>query len=475
MGVSQLFYDIIGVVFKDFGWCFMENSVNKKYIIKKKIIKSINNIKLHYYDKREKDINYKHLRVNSIDFLRGILVILTMFIINQGLEDNISKNFKISVWNGMTLADIILPLFVIVMSASIPFFVKKNYENGDIIKTILKRVFIRAIILFTIGIVFSVLFLEPEKVVRLTGPYQLIAINYLICSLIYIGLLNLRMKNNALAYVFVVLGLVLALIFSLIAFGKGIDIEKNTFILVDKSLISGFKSASIADPEGIMACFSSTSLGFIGVSMGCILNKKPIDKKYRHYKRPHKVRTEGFTRQNILIDIKSWLNIKSIKSIYSNYYRMNNEAKKIIHLLVFSIMLFLISLFASIWLPANRNVFSITLVTRISSLAFLLEMILYIFCDILDIRFGVNLIQNIGVNAILIIIVVQAVHRLIHFIKLKSIYTGMWMPFNNWFTTELILPIAGIDYASALYSLLITSIWVMSLNLLEKYKIKINI
>lgn len=453
----------------------MEINVNKKYIIKKKIIKSINNIKLHYYDKREKDMNYEHLRVNSIDFMRGLLVILTIFIINQGLEDSISRSFKISVWNGMTLADIILPLFIIVMSASIPFFVKKNYEDGDRIKAILKKVFIRALILFVIGIIFSILFLESDKVVRLTGPYQLIAIDYLICSLIYIGLLNLRMKNNALAYVFVILGLVLSLIFSLIAFGKGIDIEKNIFVLVDKSLISGFKSVSLADPEGIMACFSSISLGFIGLSMGCILNKKPIDKKYRYYKRPRKVRTEGFTRRNLLIDIKSWLNMKSIKSIYSNYYRMNNEAKKIIHLFVFSIILFLISLLTATWLPVNRNIFSITLVARISSLAFLLELILYIFCDILDIKFGVNLIQNIGFNAILVIILVQVVHRLIHFIKLKSIYTGMWMPFNNWFTTELILPIAGIDYASALYSLLITSIWVLSFNLLEKYKIKINI
>ena len=106
---------------------------------------------------------------------------------------------------------------------------------------------------------------------------------------------------------------------------------------------------------------------------------------------------------------------------------------------------------------------------------YFISMLTYLLCDIVGLSFGTSLLKRVGLNAVAIILLDTAVHELIKFIHIKSIYTATWLPFNNWFTTDFILPITGTDYASAIYSVFITVIWVLLFNLLEKYKLKINI
>lgn len=429
----------------------------------------------YYSDKREKDKKFEYLRINSLDFFRGILILCTMIIINQGLESNILDGLKISEWNGNNFADYILPFYILIMASSIPFFVKKNYENGDTLSKIIKKVFIRFILIFILGVLYSTVFYGSKKLLRLTGPFQLISFNYLLCSILYIGILNSKMKNNVIVYVFLLLGLVMSLIMSLLGIKNGISIDNNIFVNIDNTLLFGFRSTSISDPEGVLACISSLSLGFFGISLGCILNKKIINKKYIHYKRPNLMKSNGATFENFKVDLLSWINIKSLKSIYSNYYRLNNDLKKIIHMLVFSMIFIIIGLITNIWFPYNRNLFSISFVCKVSSIFYLLEAVSFILCDILNFEFAVNLIKKIGRNSIAIIFVVSIVHNIFRFIKIKSIYTSTWMSFNNWFTTDLILPVTGIDYASLVYSLGVTFIWLLIFNILEKYDIKFNI
>ena len=102
-------------------------------------------------------------------------------------------------------------------------------------------------------------------------------------------------------------------------------------------------------------------------------------------------------------------------------------------------------------------------------------MIAYLVCDIIGLSFGTSLLKRVGLNAMPIILLDTIIHGLVKFIHIKSIYTATWLPFNNWFTTDFIIPVSGIDYASASYSVFITLIWVLLFNFLERYKLKINI
>ena len=206
------------------------------------------------------------------------------------------------------------------------------------------------------------------------------------------------------------------------------------------------------------------------------IDLKPIkNKRYKKYTRPRMVNTYGFNRSNLWIDIKSWLNPKSIGSILSNYYRINDELKKLVNLALLSILMFILSHISQIFIPLNRNVFSLTFVLRMAEYIYFISMLTYLLCDIVGLSFGTSLLKRVGLNAVAIILLDTAVHELIKFIHIKSIYTATWLPFNNWFTTDFILPITGTDYASAIYSVFITVIWVLLFNLLEKYKLKINI
>lgn len=444
--------------------------------IKIKFYKKIADLKSKYKEKREFDKKYENLRINSIDFLRGILVIFTIFLISQGLEGNIEKAFVISKWNGFNIADILLPFFLLIMGMSIPFYVKKNHQEGKIIAEISRSIFKRAVIIFVIGLIYSILFLQAKANVRLTGPYQLIAINYLLCSMIYIGFLKKKIKNNALTYIFISLGAILSLIFTIVAFKNGAGIEKSVFTSVDKSVLKGFASSAAADPEGLLATFSAIPITMYGISIGCILNKKPIEhKKYVRYKRTHMIKEHGFSKENLLIDMKSRFNLKSIKSFLSNYYRINNEAKKIVNLFVLGLLMYILSAITGAWIPMNRNVFSLPFVLRCCAIMFFVIDIFYILFDIIKLDFGTKLVRRIGQNALFVTITISAINGIINLIKIKSIYTGTWLHFNNWFTTDFILPITGIEKASTVYALVLTVIWVLLLNLLDKYDIKISI
>ena len=448
----------------------------EEFALKTYIRKYLKIIKTLYFDKKAKDQEYAYMRIGAIDVLRGIFVVAALFIINQGMESAVSSNLAISTWHGMTFADLVLPYFVLIMGMSIPFFVKKNYADGDLIIDIVKRVFIRFAIIFIVGLLYSVIFMEGRASVRLTGPYQLLAIDYLLVALAYIGLLNIKIKNNALTYVFLIMAIIVSCIMTLIAFINGYSIDKSAFIGIDRSILGGFMSKSTADPEGLMAILAASPLGMIGLSIACIFNKKPIkNKRYKKYYRPAMVRTYGFSRSNLWIDIKSWLNPKSIGSILSNYYRINDELKKLVNLALLSILMLILSHISQVFIPLNRNVFSLTFVLRMAEYAYFLSMLAYLLCDIMKLSFGTGLLKRVGLNAVPIILLDTAIHELIKFIHIKSIYTGTWLPFNNWFTTDFILPITGTDYASACYSVFITVIWVLLFNLLEKYKLKINI
>ena len=443
--------------------------------IKKKIYELADDIKNYYNGKRYFDSIYERVRYNSIDMIRGLLVIFSILIIFQGLRTNIDPNYIITPWNGLNFADLITPGFLMLVGMSIPFFVKKYHEAGYISIDIVKKILTRSFVLFFLGVAYSILFMPSSGMFRLTGPYQLIAINYMICALIYLGFLKIKIKNNAITYVFLFMGIVISFIFTTIIFNFGSDMNTNQLIIIENNLMRLYKSTTFVDSYGIIATITSIPVTMIGLSMGCIINKKNIDKKYIRYKRPYKIKHEGFTLRNLWIDIKSWLNTKSIHSIYSNYYRLNIEAKKIINLLFLSIFMYFLSKICNVFIPMNRNVFSITFVLRTTSYMMITLDIFYIVFDIIKIKNLTYLIRRIGKNAILIIFSINVVYSILSFIKIKSIYTGTWLDFHTWFTTDFLLPITGIDTASITYSAIWTIIFLLIMNLLEKFDIRISV
>lgn len=445
--------------------------------IRKIVYNYYEKLKSYYEYKADLDAKYEDMRVQSIDYMRGLLVILSMFMINQGLENQISYAFQNSKWNGMTLHDILVPMFLLVIGSSIPFYVKKHYEENEDLRHIVKMSFIKSIIVFVIGLIFSCIYYPANDYVRLTGPIQMMVFVYIMSLLLYIGFLKMRIKNNALTYIFISMGIIVSIIFTAIGLAHSLKTgESSIFVVMDKALLSTFKSVSMADPEGILVCISGVSLGLIGLGLACILNKKPVEnKRYIRYKRTSWVKESGYSRKNVLHDIKSWINPRSIKAILSNYYRINLEARKLVDMLFIAILFYIVSKVMGIWLPLNRNILSLTFVLRVSSYFYFMMFVLYIICDILAINFGTLLVKRLGLNSLAVIVITTVIYKLVNLITIKSIYTSTWLHFNNWFTVDFILPIFGSDYASGVYAAIITVIWILLGNLLHRFDIKLGL
>lgn len=441
-----------------------------------KISEIVSDIGDYYNQKKIFNENYEKIRYNSIDITRGLLVIISIIVIFQGLTTNVNKNFIISPWNGLNLCDLILPGFLMLMGMSTPFYIKKYHLSGLHTIEILKKIGIRSFILFFYGIAYSLMFLDTSGMFRLTGPYQLISITYIVSSAIYLGFLRIKTKNNIITYVFLAMGIITSLILTYIVLKSGDTMESNKIISLDNSILRLYKSKSYVDPYGIVATITSIPVMMFGISIGCILNKKQVEnKKYIRYKRTHNIRNNGFTFGNLFNDIKSWLNINSIKSICSNYYRLNLEAKKIVNMFIMFVCIYVLSKILEIYIPMNRNIFSISFNLRVFSYMLIWINFAYVVFDIIKIKNMTNLIKRIGRNSILVIFSVNLLYRFFSIIKIKSMYTGRWMDFNSWFTTDFLLPITGIDMASASYSIIWTVILVLVMNILERFDINISV
>ncbi len=141
-------------------------------------------------------------RLSSLDVLRGFDLFCLVFFqplimsfakaVNTPWMDAITKPFRHVAWEGFAFWDIIMPLFMFMAGASIPFAFAKylsNESKSKLYKRILKRVFL----LFLFGGMCqgNFLALDPQRVYFYSNTLQAIATGYLISAILYMHF-NLR-------------------------------------------------------------------------------------------------------------------------------------------------------------------------------------------------------------------------------------------------------------------------------------------
>ena len=93
-------------------------------------------------------------RVNSIDILRGIIILLMIFVNDLASVANVPIWMKHAVpgSNSMTLVDLVFPAFLFIVGMSMPFAFDARRNKGDSTLEIFKHIVIRSINLIIIGI-----------------------------------------------------------------------------------------------------------------------------------------------------------------------------------------------------------------------------------------------------------------------------------------------------------------------------------
>ncbi len=121
------------------------------------------------------------LRDHSLDSFRGMDVLLMILVNVQGSAAVAASFIKHADWHGITLADFVFPVFLLIVGLSAPLALERP---GAVIAW--PKIIRRAVLLFLIGVGLGIAIkgqIAPETI-RWTGVLQRIAIVYLACAAI---------------------------------------------------------------------------------------------------------------------------------------------------------------------------------------------------------------------------------------------------------------------------------------------------
>lgn len=203
----------------------------------------------------------KSERLGSLDVLRGFdlfcLVFLQPVLVSFINASNISwlepvKNQLSHVhWEGFAFWDIIMPLFMFMAGASMPFAFEKYLKLGDK-KSLFKRIVKRVLLLWIFGMMCqgNLLALDPQRIYFFSNTLQAIAIGYLFSSIIFI-------YCNRTMQISVVLGLAV-IYWALLSFvsvgnwgGGNWGPDNNLAEYIDRIVLSRFRDGTTITESGI--------------------------------------------------------------------------------------------------------------------------------------------------------------------------------------------------------------------------------
>ena len=222
-------------------------------------------------------------RLISLDALRGfdMFWIIGGYWILQGLgkgldspwfNGHIMPQIEHARWEGFVAWDLIMPLFLFVVGAAMPFSFAKRLERGESKAWLYGHVLYRVVVLWILGMIAQGRLLEYDlaKLQLYSNTLQAIAAGYLIASLI---LLNLQPR-----WQFVVTGGLLLLYWGLLALvpvpgqGMGQFTEQgNLAIYIDRLLLGRFQDGTNPPYTWILSGMTFAATVMIGAFAGQLL------------------------------------------------------------------------------------------------------------------------------------------------------------------------------------------------------------
>ena len=139
-------------------------------------------------------------RINSIDILRGFDMLLIVFAdqfflkLNKGVGSDftlaLANQFVHPEWFGFRFYDIIMPLFLFVVGAVIPFSISKYTQNFTKKNILFAKLIKRFIILFVLGWIVqgNLLDFDPTTFKIFSNTLQAIAVGYVFTTIAYVYL-----------------------------------------------------------------------------------------------------------------------------------------------------------------------------------------------------------------------------------------------------------------------------------------------
>jgi predicted acyltransferase len=201
-------------------------------------------------------------RDQSLDSFRGTDVLLMILVNVQGKDDDAFGLLKHAEWNGLTFADLVFPVFLLIVGLSAPLALDRP---GVAISwpAILRRTFL----LFMIGVGLSWLIkptLDPEMI-RWTGVLQRIAIVYLVCAIVIVARRGIGLAAGLAALLLAFHSYFLLRVGSPAGGGPSMEPGMGISGWLDQNVIPGRVLRKTWEPEGVLSTLPAIANGLIGV------------------------------------------------------------------------------------------------------------------------------------------------------------------------------------------------------------------
>ncbi len=222
-------------------------------------------------------------RILSIDALRGFDMLLIIFAdrffisLNQGagtsFTESLARQFDHPEWFGSTFYDIIMPLFLFVVGAVIPFSLSKRMQENTSKTSIYGKLIKRFVILFILGWIVqgNLLDLDASQFHVFSNTLQAIAVGYFFSCVAYINL-----DKKWLYFIFAACLIAYALILTIPnvpGVGKSVLLPDRNYALYFDHLVFG------KFDDGLQYTWFLTGLGFTATTLSGVFAGELIKSK----------------------------------------------------------------------------------------------------------------------------------------------------------------------------------------------------
>lgn len=225
----------------------------------------------------DKTIPVESRRLKSLDALRGLDMLLLVGIggVLRALPEwwdnpvfrTLAAQTRHAEWHGFHLWDLIFPLFIFIVGASLPFSINNRLDQGASRKGLYINILRRAVILFLFGLVMNGWLQLDFSNPKWTGVLQRISIAYFFAAII---VMNTRVRGQAIAAgsLLIVYWLLMILV-PVPGYGAGVlTPEGNLHAYIDQLLLPGRMYNEFYDEDGILQQISSIAVCLAGAVAG---------------------------------------------------------------------------------------------------------------------------------------------------------------------------------------------------------------
>src|SRR5450830_674560 len=208
-------------------------------------------------------------RLTSLDAFRGFTIAAMVLVNNPGDWGNLYPQLEHAKWNGWTFTDTIFPFFLFIGGVSMALSLGRLAAAGADKPTLLRKLAVRACLIFLIGFLLNLIPYFNFPAVRLPGVLQRIAL----CTLLAAPIVIYCSWRQQLVWIAGLLAAYAALMLcvDVPGFGPGVlEPGKDLGAWIDRILLGKhlWVQSKTWDPEGLLSTMPALGSQLIGVLCG---------------------------------------------------------------------------------------------------------------------------------------------------------------------------------------------------------------